>query len=306
LFFLKTTSIPGTATAMLLLDLPPELLQLILYQTTTPSYLQTAFSCHTLFSIASTCREVVLHHLNKTPGLTGGLESRSTIDLFNILRKRAAAHLYGANFCADQTTYTLGEYDVIDVRASALGSSSDPDVALVKKGGSGVHIYHASSEGGGITFRGRLEAPYSRPGKVEVFKVVLGENNLVSVLQRFTPTSTDENFEGDGNEHLFVKQAMQPFRTQGIHLVHYNLAGLEPAVTFYAFPDHPDHYPLAVAVANQFRVAISWQHSRRKDIHEVVFYTAVDNPDETLSINRTLFPPMPLEKFTPVTFTLSD
>ena len=54
----------------MILTLPPELIQLVLQNCSTCAFLEVAFSCRTVYEIASTCREVLLHHLQRTSDWT--------------------------------------------------------------------------------------------------------------------------------------------------------------------------------------------------------------------------------------------
>jgi hypothetical protein len=113
----------------MLLDLPVELIQLVFYYADTPSYLQTAYTCCTLFEVARGCREVVLHHVKQTPGSNVGFDALETKDIFLLLRKRASKLLYGAEFRASRTLH-IAEGRVIDPRSSSIATSGTPNVAL--------------------------------------------------------------------------------------------------------------------------------------------------------------------------------
>lgn len=262
----------------MLLDLPPELLQLVLHQTTTPSFLQAALTCSTIFKIASNCREVVLYHLNVTPGIKLGLEDLNTPDLFRLLRRRAAQHLYGINLSADQTVYRYENHN-IDVRASALGSCCSPNVALVLKGSPLVHLYDASN---GIWPREWLEPPHADQKALQVVKVAFSMPSCVSVLYRYSP-APDTYYE---DEHPFVEQAMGQYKKEGYHLVHYRLGRSDRlAITFCALQTrHKHYYPVALAVANRLRVAISWRSPNHPSSNEVVLYTAYEDPSDSSNL----------------------
>ncbi|KAK2760353.1 hypothetical protein FQN54_002423 [Arachnomyces sp. PD_36] len=286
----KDTNLPQEpeTKSVELLDLPVELIQLFLLNATTPTFLQAVLSCRTIYDIASQCREVLLYHLERVPGLLHGLPDVPNEDLFLLLRRRACAHLYGANFYADKTTFNFpdaesGEIGGIKVSASSFATfSCEINTALVRKGGDAsdgcdeVYLYHLQGQQARIS--GILVPPYDHPGKVEILKTRITRPCLVSVLQQYTPTSV---FNQDSRlESAQTRQLLRPFREKGIHLVQHRLDSdaasdvQEPIV--FAFPDHFDHIPLAMAVANETTFAISWEHINDSYSHEVIMYVVDD------------------------------
>jgi hypothetical protein len=110
---------------MQLLDLPPEILQQLLLHCTTPSFIQIIYTCRQLFQLSGSSRQVLLRHLDDTPGITLGLQDPgiSTHDLFLEFRRRGNAHLIGANIRADRIEYKSG-VGTFDANASCLSKSS--------------------------------------------------------------------------------------------------------------------------------------------------------------------------------------
>ena len=292
---------------MSLLGLPPEILQLILQHCTTPSFLQVAFSCRALFNLATDSRAVVFHHLNLTPGLpVGSLESPtpSTLELFSLLQKRAAAYLYGAVVHADCQTLVPNSGS-IDPRASALSPSGDPNLAVVERGKSEVHLYRLVS--GSTEPVCKLRPPPEYAGIIQVLRVVFARcGNTISVLVRFRPSiATDLN-----PVHPYVKEALKHFRQPGTHLIHYRRkAPGKPFsyVTLSGFADHEcytrnypailgytkqnyvdnDYEPLAIDVADPFRVAVCWRHNQFHDMRKVVLHTASGSGNDLLEQKLT-------------------
>ncbi len=131
---------------MTLIDLPLEILQLILTHASTPSFLQLISTCHQLWDLASKSREVVLHQIARVPGIKLGLDdlANTTQQLFLILRRRAALNLYGAHLHADRTIYTLRQH-AMNVSASCFRTSitNSPCVALVA--GENVMVYQITN-----------------------------------------------------------------------------------------------------------------------------------------------------------------
>ncbi|KKZ66717.1 hypothetical protein EMCG_07606 [[Emmonsia] crescens] len=298
---------------MHLLNLPPELLQSIFDYSSVTSCLQAAYTCRTLFAVLSNYRRGLLYQISRLPLPPGtistisashsnsnndnDLSSKSTSELFLLLRRRAAQQLRGANFHANQSLYTFGEgAPIIDTLASTIRPGhGDPNVALVQKGVPRVYLYFVS--GGQVVPRGVLEPAVVWPGKVEVVKVIFHEaGNMISVLQRFTPLSEGEgideneitNGSGNGNgattrnQHPFEEEAMKPYRKESTQLVHYQRSkprSRYSRVTISAFPGQDEYRPLAIAVADKHLVAISWQHKQHLDRRKVIVHVAY--PDGT-------------------------
>ncbi|EQL30962.1 hypothetical protein BDFG_06597 [Blastomyces dermatitidis ATCC 26199] len=303
---------------MHLLNLPPELLQSIFDYSSVTNCLQAAYSCRTLFAVLSSYRKGLLYQLSQLPsplstlstinvtasssGSNSGndLATKSTAELFLLLRRRAAQQLRGANFHANQSVYTFGE-DIpkIDTLASAIGPNHrDPNVALVQKGVPKVFLYFVS--GGQMLPRGVLEPIFVCPGNVEVIKVIFGEEgNMISVLQRFTPfpgakqgekgtQGVAENRTGNGDgkttryKHPFEEEAMRPYQEESTQLVHYHRSkpgSRYSRVTISAFPGQDEYRPLAIAVDDQHLVAISWQHKQDLDRRMIILHAT--HGDET-------------------------
>lgn len=79
----------------LLLSVPAEVLQLVLFHADTGALFTSLLSCKTIFDAAQ-AKHVVLQHLNRMPGLRLGLRDLDTKSLFDTFRRRAVKGLYGA------------------------------------------------------------------------------------------------------------------------------------------------------------------------------------------------------------------
>jgi hypothetical protein len=259
----------------MLLNLPTELIQLILQYATTPGYLQAALSCHTLFDIASTYRELVLHHLRQTPGLKPGVELGETKNLFILLRKRAAKHLYGANFYANRVLYNFNARSV-DVGASSIANGGcSPNVALVLRDDESVHLFHAID--GSVSLKRSLKLPFEQTGTVKILKTAFTQKNDISVLVQLIPAREDEDVN---TSHPFLKHALESRVDGEIVLLHYSLSDVDESMAVCNFPDHNGYEPLALAIVNRRQFAISWQHVRDHQHHEVILYDVVSPCDD--------------------------
>ncbi|KAE8348495.1 hypothetical protein BDV28DRAFT_143345 [Aspergillus coremiiformis] len=252
----------------MLLNLPPELIQLVLHHCTTTTFLQAAFSCHALYAIASDCREVLLHHLRQTPGLNEDFLTLKSKQLFRVLRRRASEQLYGAQFTANCTHFN-SERSMLDVKASSLGPFERQSLALVLRGREDVHIFRA--ENGQLHLKAHLKPHWLQPGVVEILRTAFDADDGLYILQRFTPTIEKDSPD---SEHPFIRQAVQSRFGGQIYLVRYSLQYRHEPVRICTFPDHAGYEPLALAAAHRDTFAISWHNPCDNDEYEVVLYNA--------------------------------
>ena len=116
-----------------LLSLPSEILQNILVNMDSATYFISLLSCRTVFGAAQS-RRVVLHHLNRLPGLRLGLENLDSVNLFESFRKRAAESLSGAGVLADVTTYESSD-DLVNISRTVFSPSKSPLMATAYERG---------------------------------------------------------------------------------------------------------------------------------------------------------------------------
>ncbi|KAJ5447868.1 hypothetical protein N7445_002689 [Penicillium cf. griseofulvum] len=255
----------------MLLQLPTELIQLVLRDCDTPAYFQTAFSSRRLYEIASGSREVIIHHLHNTPGWNDGIEAHQTKHLFVELMRRSYEHLDGAEHYANPTY----EYQnrVIDYHASKIEASEDSILALlVFKGQSTVHLVDMSD--GGRT-EVQLKSPGQDIGEVEIIQTAFDGKGGVYVLHRFKPF-LDQELD---REHPFVKHALESHPNGSIHLACHRLNRRKNIIRMCDFPECRDYRPLALCVSDG-KFAISWQSTLDPFDHDVVLYTQLYDDDD--------------------------
>ena len=102
-----------------LLDLPLEILQLIAWHLDVATFYTSLLTCKK-FMDAAKARRIILRHLQNLPGLRLGLEQMSTLQLWDLFRKRAAESLCGAGVLADIKSFASTH---CGVRSSPEGSS---------------------------------------------------------------------------------------------------------------------------------------------------------------------------------------
>ncbi|KAJ5824391.1 hypothetical protein N7447_006731 [Penicillium robsamsonii] len=255
----------------MLLQLPTELIQLILRHCDTPAYFQVAFSSRRLYEIASSSREVIIHQLHNTPGWNDGIETLQTKHLFGELMRRSYEHLDGAEHYASPTYEYQSQ--VIDYHASTIEASEDSIRALlVFKGHSTVHLVDMSD---GDRTEVELKSPGQDIGEVEILQTAFDGNGGVAVLHRFKPF-LDQELDTD---HPFVKHALESCPNGSIHLACHRLDSPKNTIRMCDFPECRDYRPLALSAANG-KFAISWQNMLDPSDHYVVLYTQLYDDDD--------------------------
>ncbi|EKV15892.1 hypothetical protein PDIG_22470 [Penicillium digitatum PHI26] len=257
----------------MLLQLPTELIQLVLRNCDTPAYFQAAFSSRRLYEIASGSREVIIHQLQDTPGWNDGIDVHQTRHLFGELMRRSSEHLGGAEHSANPTY----EYQnrVIDYHASTIEASENGIRALlVFKGHSTVLLVNRSD---GDRTEVQLKSPGQDIGEVEIIQTAFDGYHGVYVLHRFKPF-LDQDLDTD---HPFVKHALESCPNGSIHLAYHHLNLRANTIRMYDFPESRDYRPLAFSVANG-KFAVSWQSMLDPFDHEVVLYAQLydENDDD--------------------------
>ncbi|CRG91488.1 Telomerase reverse transcriptase [Talaromyces islandicus] len=264
----------------MLLDLPTELIQIILGYTSPSAYIQAATCCKSLYTIASDSRDLVLAHLQRTPGVKHGVACRSTLELFTLLQRRVAALLLNANFYADRTTCAFNGKKH-DVEASSIGRIGEFAVlALVFKEDPRVHLVYVNSNGA-ISLERSLDCspptPEECPGTI--VKTTFASENSLAVLVRGQMIKEKKDLG-----HVFVEQMRQySDDTFYYYFFHIPLTKDSPRSVCRLY-ERADFQPQAFACTNksQIKFAISWQYLFHDWQHEVIFYCAWDDDAEVV------------------------
>lgn len=268
-------------TATMLLSLPPELLQLVLFHVPPASTLQAAFSCRTVLDVLTSSRALLVHHLEQIPGAKTDVDSLQPRELFRLLLQRSAEQLYGAQFHGSREQLRI-DGQVINVRASSFAASGDPNLALAVRNDGVVRLYHASA--GKVTLRKRLTPPWDPSAKVRVLKTAFSHGDGVYVLQRVILPNNEYDPDAD---HPFVKHAIKSGAVERIYLVHYPSSEQE-MLRICSFPDHFDCEPVAFAAAGRDAFVISWKHLLDSEEHEVALYNNLEETkDDELNVMST-------------------
>ncbi|KAL4812627.1 hypothetical protein BDW67DRAFT_169868 [Aspergillus spinulosporus] len=267
----------------MLLDLPPELIQLVLLNCTTPAFLQAAISCRTLYEIASRCREALVHHLKLTPGPCIDTSNLRTRHLFLLLKRRASKQLYGSQFDASCITFEFGNR-VPNIKAASLAHCAGETLIFVTfRDEDVVRILRVHA--GKVMLLSRARLPWGQWGSIDILKTASDGSNGLYVLHRFTPFKEGHGKDGD---HPFVKQARQSGCEGFIYLTCYSLQSPNGPVKMTTFPEHADFEPSAFAVDSDGTFAIAWCH-RMFSNHAVFHYTVLEGSEYDVAPNLVGF-----------------
>ncbi|KAL4915157.1 hypothetical protein BDW62DRAFT_130901 [Aspergillus aurantiobrunneus] len=254
----------------MLLDLPLELTQLVLLNCTTPAFFQAALTCRALYGIASDSREVLVHHLRRTPGPPLNTSSLNTSHLFPLLKERAYKQLYGSQFNASCITFKLDDQEP-NIRASSLALyAGEILVFTTSRDQSAVQILQVRE--GQVAPLSQAKLHWNQAGSIEILKTAFDGSDRIYVLHRFTSFVEERDLDVD---HPFVKEARESSRNGFVYLTCHSLQFPNDPVRVTTFPENVDFEPSALAVAVDGTFAISWSH-RMFPNHKVVLYTISD------------------------------
>ena len=235
-----------------MIDLPPELLQLILRYSSTPSFMQLIKTSHTFFDLAAQSRNIVKCHLNNVPGDQQILsdDNLSTERLFLALRRRAAAALQGVSISADRREFCFRTAS-IDARASCITSTSSANVALVQKGGSSVQLYEAFK--GNVKLRGVINPDLEKEAKHQPLLTAFDQMNNLYVLYCVAFADTDHPWIKPSAETMTAKMSLIRVRLSALSGPHDSWEMGEDSVA-----KSRSVGPVSMAAYGEGKVSIAW------------------------------------------------
>jgi len=242
----------------MLIQLPPEVIQNILWHMDPGTLLVSLFVCKRLYNIANS-KHVLLHQLYSMPGLTIGLEDLSTSDTLAQYKLRAVRNLCGSDVLAQLTRYSAGR-DKINVRQCVFCPGR---VAIAYQHRSVIKLYD---------FRGETVHPKAdlRPHlfqdeeqgcHIELLKIAFSQDRDVVGLYKYTPHM--------GNGGPFVAEAVEKARHTLKLVVFDHLTATTKGTTkgtFYSSSFQEtrdiavdgDFRPVGLAIANNGTACIAW------------------------------------------------
>ncbi|KAI9872995.1 MAG: hypothetical protein M1830_000955 [Pleopsidium flavum] len=268
----------------MLLQLPPEIIQNILWHMDPGTLLVSLFVCKRLYRIANS-KHVMQHQLLSLPGLNVGLEDLSTAGALRQYRLRALSSLCGSDVLSQVTSYSPGRHK-IDVRQCVFCPGG---VAIAYQHRSVIKLYD---------FRGERIHPMAelRPHllqddeqgcHIELLKLAFSQDRDVVGLYRYTPH--------EGNGGPFVAEAVEKARHTLKLVVFYHLTATKEwstKATFYSsfvqetsdIVINGEFRPVGLALANNGTTCIAWTrtgptfhtkvslYTRNKDLMEACGY----------------------------------
>ncbi|KAK5939530.1 hypothetical protein PMZ80_007908 [Knufia obscura] len=186
------------------IGLPNEIISRILFQASTPTFVQLIQTSREFRDVALGHRKVLLHHLHQLPGEEAPI-TNACLDngqLFLLLRQRATNHLVGANFTANMLEYRAKA--VLDPSASTIAGLDDEyvNMALVYKDSGDIRHYNRE-----CIIKDRIN---QHPG-IKVLKTCQ-QGRTLSVLCAW-PKETENDFsdsDSDSEEELPNEHIIPP------------------------------------------------------------------------------------------------
>lgn len=260
----------------MLLNLPPEVLQIILWHMDPGTLFISLFTCKQIFDAAK-AKNVLLHQIGSIPGLRLGLgENVRNPELLTEFRHRAAKTLLGVGVLADVAKYAHGS-NLINVRQCVLspGASGAPaQLATVYQHHPVVNIYELAADHIRLKAELRTELSRSYGGgscNVEVLKVAFSANRDLAVLYRYTLHSEKAS--------PFVDEAAAKAK-RTLKLVTFHHCHAATKGWFYTsnVQDTRDisyrqgSYPVGLALAINGNACIAWKSPGDNNTTEVCLY----------------------------------
>ncbi|KAL8793390.1 MAG: hypothetical protein Q9195_003976 [Heterodermia aff. obscurata] len=233
----------------LLLNLPPEILQLVLFHADTGALLASLTSCKKVFDAAK-AKHVVLQHMNRMPGLRLGLADLDSKTLFDTFRQRAAKSLYAAGVLGHLTVYASSD-DCISMKTSALFQGK-PTLLATAHGHGEVRIYELTE---------KLDAEFQRPYQMDVLRMAFSNDRDLAVLCRPMQPKVEATPFTDSNDQS-PKVTMHTLKLVTFHRCHAKTKG-----HFYASDQQeirdityfPNQEPVGLALASKGNACITWR-----------------------------------------------
>lgn len=186
-----------------LLDLPFEILQLIAWHLDVATFYIWLPTCKKLMH-ASKDRRIIVHQLRDLPGLLLDCTTMSTLQLWDLFRKRAAESLCGAGVLADIKSYTSSHIyrrkpgsGRLRLNKPVFSLASPPQIAMADDFGI-VRVFTLDDRGIRLTSElhptselHASSANLDEPHDMAVLKMAFSSSNGLAVLYRLSePTKT--------------------------------------------------------------------------------------------------------------------
>jgi len=250
----------------MLLDLPPEVLQNILWHMDSGTLLVCLFVSKRFLALAQ-LKRLLLHQLRSIPGLTVGIEDLSTYDAFMLFRRRATRNLCGSSVLAQRTQYSTGRARV-NVPFCVFYAGEPACLAVTYRDRAVIRLFDFSEQS--IRPKVDLHPRLFQGGQLELLKVAFSEARDVAGLYAYTPDigsggpMVKEAFAKSYNVLRLVVFKYIPSPTQ--EDADYSIRQEARDIPFYQGTE-----PTSLAIANDGLVCITWARVGR-GIAEIILY----------------------------------
>ena len=246
-----------------LLDLPLEMLQSIARRLDVATFYVWLLTCKKLM-FAAKDRRIILDHLQQLPGLRLRFETMSTVQLWDLFRKRAAESLCGAGALADIKSYVSSHTHPCHPGSSrckvskpVFSFTSPAQIAMADDRGI-VRVFTLDDRG--VRLTSELHPPtvdLSNPTDVAVLKMTFSRNNdLVVLYQPLEPTKILEASPFyRRTEPVILVVAVFRHQLSLTGDISYSTDEHEPA----EIPVHDETECISLALAPNGNVCIGWR-----------------------------------------------
>ena len=231
----------------MLITLPTEVLQTILWNMDAGTLLISILVCKTFFSAAN-ARTVLLYHLHRIPGYVVGIEDLPTAMLFIMFRRRATRDLYAAGALTDTTVYGAGGANV-KIRECSFTAGPPALLAAVDSTAPIIDIYKLGSQK--ITLMVQLQSQLPEDHCYEILKIAFGPPALsdgfhIAALQRH------KVFDMVGP----VNDGHTTLKLLTFHHLYAHCSSTQNSTTV---TQERGHEPVGLALARNGNICIAWR-----------------------------------------------
>lgn len=255
----------------MLLDLPPEVLQNILWHMDPGTLLACLFVSQRFLELAHS-RRVLLRQLHFLPGIRMGLEDLSTYDIFLLFRRRATRNLCGSGVLARVTKYSPGQREV-NVPLCVFYAGDPAGLAVTYRGQAVIRLFDLSERCRlpKLDLLAHLFQVEDPDGRVELLKVAFSEGRDVAALYSYTP-----HF---GNGGPMVREAIAASEhILKLVVFKYTPPSTEKATNYSGPQEVRDILiprgtePVGLAIGNNGLVCIAWSRVGHRQTARICLY----------------------------------
>ena len=251
-----------------LINLPPELLQTILWHMEPGACFTALQTCKTFHTNAN-LRKLLLHQISHLPGLRLGLDELQTEELSTTFRTRAARNAVAVNLFSDMSRYEpFGPESDMSKCALVQGPVKPPYLAVpIDK--QRINVYWLGSKFVRLKAEG-LKPRERKSRDLEIVHMAFSEGKDLAILYSCKPSTRPRHVfdEKLGSKRKYKLVTFLYTKTSNRSSFYKNSMQETRNVT----AEHYDSKPVGLALANNGTACITWQRSSDCQKTEVWIY----------------------------------